>query len=288
MKETLLTLAIPTYNRQKKLQECLSIIEKQKLVNTIEILISDNGSTDKTEHFVKIYKNTHLSNIRYIKNQINLGFDRNIVSLYKHAKGKYIWFFSDDDIMLPGALERVLYILKTNMPTALYPNHVIKNNVHIYNNRFVDIVDYMPTGIGTRVKTDTLLTLTDEISRLAMVRILGFTSCCLIKKDSGVNTVVEKMCGNGMVQTAITSICLKKKPVMYISSKACVKSGDKDYFPRWFMESNIFGIYDLYMNNYQKLGYSKYLVKKLCINTCIFALLILAQKNVWVSQYIIH
>jgi len=49
-----LSICIPTYNRAKELDECLSCIVPQIMdKDSIEIVISDNNSDDNTEQIIQ-------------------------------------------------------------------------------------------------------------------------------------------------------------------------------------------------------------------------------------------
>lgn len=103
-----LTIAIPTYNGVKNLKKQFQRIfkecDKKKYKNLIEILISDNNSTDQTKKVVFAYIKKSLKNkniiINYFKQKKNIGFFKNFIGLPKLANGKYILYLSDDD--LPG------------------------------------------------------------------------------------------------------------------------------------------------------------------------------------------
>jgi glycosyltransferase involved in cell wall biosynthesis len=88
----------------------------------VDILISDNASTDNTQEIVDQYQQ-YSPFIRYHRNPENIGFDGNIVICIKYARGEYIWFLSDDDILLKGTLERVIKEITTHNPTIIYLNH---------------------------------------------------------------------------------------------------------------------------------------------------------------------
>ena len=114
--EPLLTIAIPTYNRSGFLDKALRSISSQ-LVNVdlpIELIVSDNCSTDNTGQIVCNYINRGLA-IRYIKNLENKGADFNIGQCYSEAQGKYVLTLGDDDILIEGALANILAII-TNFP----------------------------------------------------------------------------------------------------------------------------------------------------------------------------
>lgn len=91
----------------------------------VELIVSDNASTDDTEHVVKVA--TRYSPIRYSRNAKNVGLCRNIVRSVQLAKGVFCWTLGDDDFARPGALKKVVEVLK-NYPEVDY---VYVNYSHI-------------------------------------------------------------------------------------------------------------------------------------------------------------
>jgi glycosyltransferase involved in cell wall biosynthesis len=111
----LLTIAIPTCGRAHYLDRLLDVLLEQMRGETrVELLVSDNASADKTRELITTYKERGLA-IRYIRNEYNLGADRNILQCYELASGKYVWIFSDDDLIAPDTLKRVLDALSTQL-----------------------------------------------------------------------------------------------------------------------------------------------------------------------------
>jgi glycosyltransferase involved in cell wall biosynthesis len=110
--EYLLTIAMPTYNRAQFLDGSLAIIKSQfiALKYNVEIIVSDNCSSDNTKDVVEKYICGGLP-IKYIKNQKNLGMDGNFVQCFRMAKGRYVWCLGDDDYLAEGALDYLLAIL---------------------------------------------------------------------------------------------------------------------------------------------------------------------------------
>lgn len=111
----LLSIAIPTYNRGDLLQVCLQTITSQcsEHAEEIEILISNNASTDHTQEVVESYVDCGYP-IKYYSNNTNLGPDYNIKRCFELASGKYVWIFSDDDLILPNAINRLLPLLRNH------------------------------------------------------------------------------------------------------------------------------------------------------------------------------
>ena len=115
-----LTIAIPTYNRAEELRGCLKRVFEYSKRKSIEILVSDNASSDNTMEVVKELQEIH-PEMLYFRNDENLGFDGNFLNCFERASGKYIWLLSDDDILLPGAIESVLEGCKIN-PVCMHLN----------------------------------------------------------------------------------------------------------------------------------------------------------------------
>src|ERR1035438_7055720 len=46
--------------------------------------------------------------VRYIRNTQNIGADANFLQCFEQALGKYVWLFSDDDLIVPGGLAKIL------------------------------------------------------------------------------------------------------------------------------------------------------------------------------------
>ena len=104
----LLTIAIPTYNRADLLDELLSELAVQIGGDQrVELLVSDNASEDRTSSVVAAHQARGV-NIRYIRNESNLGADRNILQCYTEATGEYAWIFSDDDLIEPDTIRCIL------------------------------------------------------------------------------------------------------------------------------------------------------------------------------------
>lgn len=116
-----LTIAIPTYNRVKELDILLKKILLQNS-HAIQILISDDNSADDTEKMIMRYQKKY-SNIRFNKNSPNFGFSHNICKLYELSQTKYIWFLCDDDIIVPGAIKRIMRVIERYEPTVAIFNY---------------------------------------------------------------------------------------------------------------------------------------------------------------------
>lgn len=128
-----LSLLIPTYNRAALLAQALQAIGHQLHngnVGEVEIVISDNGSPDQTATVVADFCAAHPSAaVRYIQHESNRGADRNVYDLLTLGRGNYQVLLSDDDILLPDALDLTLAQLRAHVGIA-----AIAWNVSLFEN----------------------------------------------------------------------------------------------------------------------------------------------------------
>lgn len=108
----LLSIAIPVYNGSKTLEQTLLSVVNQS-GSDYEIVISDNASTDNTQEIVGKYMAKY-PYIKYFRNEVNLGPDRNYDLAIRRGEGDFSWLMGDDDIMMPGAVEKVKKMILTN------------------------------------------------------------------------------------------------------------------------------------------------------------------------------
>ncbi|MBK6005765.1 glycosyltransferase [Ramlibacter ginsenosidimutans] len=118
----LLTVAVPTYNRLGCLRLLLSAIgpEVQRLhaEGTVELLVCDNASTDGTTEFLEGLAIAGW--LRVLRSPFNVGADANFIRCLTEARGRHVWMIGDDDLPLPGVLERVAAFLARRRCDLLY------------------------------------------------------------------------------------------------------------------------------------------------------------------------
>jgi len=145
----LISICIPTYNREKFLKISLDNIINQEGYNEdeIEIVISDNASIDNTSNLVKNYQKKH-QNIRYFRNETNIGWDRNILKILQMWNWEYIWWISDDDILLPWWLKIVKETILENLDKDIW---LFQTNYSVFNE---DMKTFLRESyVGKDVKT---------------------------------------------------------------------------------------------------------------------------------------
>lgn len=117
----LLSICIPTYNRAQYLKESLDILLPQllPLKADVEVLVSDNCSTDNTQEVVERAQAQYSIDLAYTKNEKNIGGNNNMVKVVARAKGEYVYIMGDDDYLSPDFLAILFRLLKRDEDYSL-------------------------------------------------------------------------------------------------------------------------------------------------------------------------
>lgn len=115
IKLPLVSVCIPVYNGEKYIKYTIDSVLKQTYKN-IEIIISDNCSTDNT---VKIIESYDDKRIKLFKNQNNIGVLRNSNRCVQLSSGDYIKFVYADDIIHENTIEEMVTVMEANPEISL-------------------------------------------------------------------------------------------------------------------------------------------------------------------------
>ena len=85
------SVIIPNWNGMELLKDCLFSLQKQTAKN-FEIIVVDNGSTDKSVDFVR----KNFSQIKIVQLEKNYGFAKAINEGVKSSTSKYVAFLNND------------------------------------------------------------------------------------------------------------------------------------------------------------------------------------------------
>jgi abequosyltransferase len=119
-----LSLCIATLNRAGYIGATLDAILPQ-LTPDVEVVVVDGASTDQTPEVMAAYCGRH-PNVVYRREPGNSGVDADFDKAVNYARGDYCWLMSDDDLVVPGAIARVLDQL-ADAPQALIVNAEIRD-----------------------------------------------------------------------------------------------------------------------------------------------------------------
>ena len=104
-----ISVCIATYNGEKFIYDQLQSILDQ-LLETDEIIVSDNYSTDKTIDIIKSINDSRIK-IYFLKKKDLI---KNFENALFHAKGDYIFLSDQDDIWLPNKIKIMLKKLNSH------------------------------------------------------------------------------------------------------------------------------------------------------------------------------
>ncbi len=112
----LLSFCLPTYNRAALLKQALSALLPQigpEDAAEVEVLVVDNASPDGTPEVIRQagLQSPHVL-LRAVRNSENIGPDRNFLKAIDLARGEFVFLISDDDLLLPGAVVKLLGFIR--------------------------------------------------------------------------------------------------------------------------------------------------------------------------------
>ena len=132
MKNLLVSIIIPTYNRPCYLKRAIDSVLNQTYEPIEVIVVDDNNpeseSRKETEHVMQEYANNPV--VQYIKHEKNKNGSAARNTGAKFARGYYFCFLDDDDEFLPNKIESQLKCLnsKSDDYQICYSNYYRKNS----------------------------------------------------------------------------------------------------------------------------------------------------------------
>ena len=146
----LVSIFMLAYNHEKFISEAIEGVLMQKTTFPIEIIIGEDGSTDKTASIIKEYAIKHPDLIKARYNMPNIGMMPNMIKTLQECTGKYIAFCEGDDYWTdPNKLQKQVDFLEKNTDFSIcyHDASILENgqfsdsHVPIYDKEFLTIVD---------------------------------------------------------------------------------------------------------------------------------------------------
>lgn len=108
------TIVVPIYNRPAALEETLQSLINQDYEDPYEIVVVDNHVTNDgtPSPNYPIVQKINNPKVLYYRHEQNLGFEGNCNRGVELARAPYVTFCHDDDLLLPTALTRLMYLQK--------------------------------------------------------------------------------------------------------------------------------------------------------------------------------
>ena len=107
----LITIIYVTYNQERFALDAVRGVLSQTYP-ALDIIILDDVSTDSTAEIIadELESHQHRHDVRFIRNEANLGAFGNTRKGLSLAKGDFIVLFNGDDVMLPNMIERMVAV----------------------------------------------------------------------------------------------------------------------------------------------------------------------------------
>lgn len=188
---TLLSVAIPTYNRAQQLEYGLSRFLSQitdDMRPLIEIHVADDCSTDNTPIMMEKLTEEY-SFVYYERYERNIGLEKNLIACTKRCTGKYLWIFGDDDFLeFDDSLIYIISLLKIGS----YPFYILNRT-----RRSFDLTQQLSANwMGLdRSDDETYLRLRDFCSEWGIISIIGFISVNIFLREKFISVDAEKYFG---------------------------------------------------------------------------------------------
>jgi glycosyltransferase involved in cell wall biosynthesis len=113
-------IALPTYNRLPYLEECLNSLSAsfaavpEHLRRPVKVSIWDGGSKDSTPDWVRANGDHFGFPVELIETPAPIPFGERVASFLARSTADFIWYFSDDDVVVPECFATLFSVLESN------------------------------------------------------------------------------------------------------------------------------------------------------------------------------
>jgi glycosyltransferase involved in cell wall biosynthesis len=164
----LVSIAMGTYNGEPFIAKQIKSILHQTY-NNIELIIVDDGSSDRTCEIVKSFQNLDIR-IKLYQNEANLGFNKNFEKAIRLCSGAYIAISDQDDIWLENKIERLLVSLEDNLMVYANSAHIDEQDnllgTYLLDPNHINYNDYKNILLANFVTGHTILFRTEALDNL--------------------------------------------------------------------------------------------------------------------------
>ena len=145
----MISVCIATHNGEKFIKEQLDSILSQ-LAPEDEVVISDDGSTDKTLYIIAEYNDPRLKVLHFNQpsktRYTHLYVTRNFENALKHTQGDIIFLSDQDDKWMPDKVKKCVAAI-SNMGLVVHNLRIVNDNMedsgeNLYKNGFVRFRNY--------------------------------------------------------------------------------------------------------------------------------------------------
>ena len=119
----LVSVIMPSYNYEEYISEAIESVLEQTF-DDFELIIIDDASKDNSKKIIQSFDKKNIK-IRSFFHKENQGLAKTVNECIKKAKGKYISYFSSDDIWSKEKLEKQLEILEKDEDLIVWSEGLI-------------------------------------------------------------------------------------------------------------------------------------------------------------------
>ena len=280
IKKPLLSIAIPTFNRAAILDLCLSRLIPQLVpfADKIELIISDNFSTDNTQQVITKYKNKNLGIklITHLQSE-NTGYFGNFKTCKELSNGEYFWLLSDNEHLNYDSVEILIELMENKSECGAFfldsfDNKNCTNDKILIKAQFADDFFNSEYAYTTTLISSVIFrnkNLNDELlfKRFKGNLFLGFILFCSSLSESDLICSVRYSFFNS-VPTNVTFDIFKAwaidiiQCVDYMVENKLLDTNTKEVFMSGFISTNVFGHVVLFRKG-KSIGFINYSLNEL-------------------------
>jgi glycosyltransferase involved in cell wall biosynthesis len=204
-----LSICIPTYNRKDFLRQTLDSICLQDIfqdTHYVEVVISDNNSSDGTKDLCGEYVVKYGSKIRYFYNNESVRSDENFFIALSKGSGSLLKLNNDTLCHKPGSLIKILELIESSIQsrrTLFFLNGKKYGNKVTYCKGVEDLVltcSFWTTWIGGfSVWRDQLWEL-DDFSRYSSLRLVQVDALFRLVSSNGVVVYNQRIFSSASIE----------------------------------------------------------------------------------------
>lgn len=154
----MISVCIPTYNGEKFIyQQIISILSQ--INSDDEIIISDDGSTDKTLDIIKSFNDDRLKIFYNNKIKSKYSFNlttQNLQNALLKARGEIIFLADQDDVWIDNKIERCINYLKNGYDLILHDCAIVDQNNNLIDKSYFKLNNSTP-GIFNNIMKNSYL-----------------------------------------------------------------------------------------------------------------------------------
>ena len=195
MQSPRVSVCVPTYNGAAYLAETLASISAQTFVD-YEVIVVDDGSTDGTLELAEAHA-ANDSRVRVFRNGERAGSSaRNANRCLEHARGEWIKFLFQDDLMAPACLERMLEAGTHGRLVIAWHDYLVGPDVGAETRGYYDSLPTLEQNLAAPHASATAFC--DAVLRHWLVNFIGPTSTSFVHRSC--------FADHGVFSTEITAV----------------------------------------------------------------------------------